>query len=445
MKEREAVIRDIIHFITTDIWRIRLKDISRSKSFFLKQLRIILLAVRGFDEDRCQLRASALTFYSLLSIVPVVAIIFGIAKGFGFQEVLEKELLQNFSAHEAVLVQVMEFAKSLLETTQGGLIAGIGLLVLFWTVIKVLGSIERSFNNVWGVKSPRPWSRKFTDYISVLLIAPILFILASSIMVFITSQVTFITEKFALLGFFSSVIFFLLKLLPYCIVWILFTFIYIFMPNTKVRFTSGLVAGIVAGSIYQLVQWGYIAFQVGVAKYNAIYGSFAALPLFLVWLQLSWLVVLFGAEISFSHQNVDTYEFEPDCLHVSVSFKKLLSLRIVHLLVKNFSAGKSPLAAAAIAHTLEVPIRLVRQMLFELVESGILSEVATREYEETAYQPGRDSDSLTIQYVIDALEKRGVDSIPTAQTEELKVLSESLQTFNDVIVSSPANKLLKNI
>jgi len=445
MKEREAVIRDIIHFITTDIWRIRLKDISRSKSFFLKQLRIILLAVRGFDEDRCQLRASALTFYSLLSIVPVIAILFGIAKGFGFQEVLEKELLQNFSAHEAVLVQVMEFAKSLLETTQGGLLAGIGLLVLFWTVIKVLGSIERSFNNVWGVKSPRPWSRKFTDYISVLLIAPILFILASSIMVFITSQVTFITEKFALLGFFSSVIFFLLKLLPYCIVWILFTFIYIFMPNTKVRFTSGLVAGIVAGSIYQLVQWGYIAFQVGVAKYNAIYGSFAALPLFLVWLQLSWLVVLFGAEISFSHQNVDTYEFEPDCLHVSVSFKKLLSLRIVHLLVKNFSAGKSPLAAAAIAHTLEVPIRLVRQMLFELVESGILSEVATREYEETAYQPGRDSDSLTIQYVIDALEKRGVDSIPTAQTEELKVLSESLQTFNDVIVSSPANKLLKNI
>jgi membrane protein len=264
-------------------------------------------------------------------------------------------------------------------------------------------------------------------------------------MVFITSQVTFITEKFALLGLFSSVIFFLLKLLPYCIVWTLFTFIYIFMPNTKVRFTSGLVAGIVAGSIYQLVQWGYIAFQVGVAKYNAIYGSFAALPLFLVWLQLSWLVVLFGAEISFSHQNVDTYEFEPDCLHVSVSFKKLLSLRIVHLLVKNFSAGKSPLAAAAIAHTLEVPIRLVRQMLFELVESGILSEVATREYEETAYQPGRDSDSLTIQYVIDALEKRGVDSIPTAQTEELKVLSESLQTFNDVIVSSPANKLLKNI
>ena len=434
MKEREAVIRNIIHFITTDIWRIRLRDISRSKSFFLKQLRIIVLAVRGFDEDRCQLRASALTFYSLLSIVPVIAILFGIAKGFGFQEVLEKDLLEKFSAHEAVLVQAMEFAKSLLETTQGGLIAGIGLVVLFWTVIKVLGSIERSFNNVWGVKKARPWSRKFTDYIAVILIAPILFLLSSSITVFITSQVTFITERFALLGFFSSLIFFLLKLLPYCIVWILFTFIYIFMPNTKVRFTSGLVAGIVAGSIYEMVQWGYITFQVGVAKYNAIYGSFAALPLFLGWLQVSWLVVLFGAEISFSHQNVDTYEFEPDCLHVSVALKKLLSLRIVHLLVKNFSAGKAPLAASAIVHTLEVPIRLVRQMLFELVESGILSEVATQENEEPAYQPGRDSDSLTIQYVIDALEKRGVDTIPTAQTAESKVLSESLQAFNDVIV-----------
>ena len=439
------MIRKILQFITTDIWRIRLRDIPRSKSFFLKLLRILILAVRGFDEDRCQLRASALTFYSLLSIVPVVAIIFGIAKGFGFQEGLEKELLDKFSEHQAVLVQVMEFAKSLLETTQGGLIAGIGLAVLFWTVIKVLGSIERSFNNVWGVKNSRPWSRKFTDYMSVLLIAPILFILSSSLMVFITSQVTFITEKFALLGYFSSLIFFLLKLLPYCIVWILFTFIYIFMPNTKVKYTSGLVGGIVAGTVYQLVQWGYIAFQVGVAKYNAIYGSFAALPLFLVWLQLSWLVVLFGAEICFSHQNVDTYEFEPDCLNVSVSFKKLLSLRIVHLLVKNFSAGKASLAGHQIAHTLEVPIRLVRQILFELVESGILSEVATQDNEEITYQPGRDSDSLTIQYVIDALEKRGVDSIPTSQTEAAQVLSESLQAFNDTILNLPANKLLKTI
>jgi membrane protein len=439
------VIAKLIDFITTDIWRIRLKDIPRSKSFFLKQLRIIVLAVRGFDEDRCQLRASALTFYSLLSIVPVIAILFGIAKGFGFQEVLEKELLEKFSAHQAVLVQVMGFAKSLLETTKGSLIAGIGLAILFWTVIKVLGSIERSFNNVWGVKNPRPWSRKFTDYITVILIAPLLFVLSSSITVFITSQVTFITEKFALLGFFSSLIFFLLKLVPYCIVWILFTFIYIFMPNTKVKFTSGLVAGIVAGSIYELVQWGYITFQVGVAKYNAIYGSFAALPLFLGWLQVSWLVVLFGAEISFSHQNVDTYEFEPDCLQVSMSFKKLLSLHITHVLVKNFSAGKPPLTATMITQVLEVPIRLVRQVLFELTESGIVSAVVTDDGENPAYQPGRDSDSLTIQYVIDALEKRGVDSIPTAQTEELNVLAESLQTFNDSIVSSPANKLLKSI
>ncbi len=200
------MIARLIDFITTDIWRIRLQDTPRSKSFFLKQLRIVILAVRGFDEDRCHL-ACALTFYSLLSIVPVIAILFGIAKGFGFQEMLEKELLEKFSAHQAVLVQVMDFAKSLLETTRGGLIAGIGLAVLFWTVIKVLGSIERSFNNVWGVKTPRPWSRKFTDYISVLLIAPILFLLSSSIMVFITSQVTFITEKFALLGVFSPLFF----------------------------------------------------------------------------------------------------------------------------------------------------------------------------------------------------------------------------------------------
>ncbi|MDX1779413.1 MAG: YhjD/YihY/BrkB family envelope integrity protein, partial [Thermodesulfobacteriota bacterium] len=142
------MIKKIVQFITTDIWRIRLRDIPGSKSFFLRQLRIVILAVRGFDEDRCQLRASALTYYTLLSIVPVAAIIFGIAKGFGFQEVLERDLLEKFSEHEAVLLQVIDFAKSVLETTKGGLIAGIGLAVLFWTVIKVLGTIERSFNNV---------------------------------------------------------------------------------------------------------------------------------------------------------------------------------------------------------------------------------------------------------------------------------------------------------
>jgi membrane protein len=439
------MISKLINFVTTDIWRIRLKDLSRGRSFAIKQLRMVLLALRRFNEDKCQLRASALTFYSLLSIVPVVAMAFGVAKGFGFQEVLEERLLEEFSGHKEVIVQVINFAQSLLENTEGGVVAGIGVVILLWSVIKLLGTIEHSFNDIWGVKRPRTLGRKFTDYLSVMFICPILLIMSSSITVFITTQVQFITERFVLLGAFSSLIFLLLKFLPYCMIWILFTFVYVFMPNIKVKLTSCLLAGIVGGTIYAVVQWVYIVFQVGVARYNAIYGGFAALPLFLVWLQLSWLVVLLGAEISFAHQNVDTCEYEPDCLGASFSIKRLMSLRIAQLLVHNFSEGSTPLTATSIAQRLEIPMRLVRQILFELVESGIASEVKTQVYKETAYQPARDGETLSIKYVIDALEQRGVKNIPVAQTQELEVLSESLRTFDNIVAKSPANKLLKDI
>jgi membrane protein len=439
------MISKIINFIKVEIWRIRLKDLSRKKSFLIKQLRVILLALRGFDEDKCQLRASALTFYSLLSIVPVLAMGFGISKGFGFDKLLEEQLLGSFVGQEAIIQQVIGFARSLLDNTRGGVVAGVGVAVLFWTVIKVLGNIERSFNDIWGIKQPRKFSRKFSDYLSVMLICPILIIVSSSITVFITTQVQLITEKILLLGAISPFISFILKLLPYSMIWILFTFMYIFMPNTKVNFKSGLLAGVLAGSIYEIIQWAYITFQVGVVKYNAIYGSFAALPMFLVWLQMSWLIVLFGAEISFAHQNVDMYEFEPDCLRASYSFRKLLTLRVVNLVIKNFSKGSKPFTASEISHMIEIPIRLMRQILYELVQAGIISEVKTEEYKETAYQPARDTQALTVKSIIDALEQKGIDNIPIAQTEELKVLSDSLQKFSDVIEKSSANKLLKDI
>ncbi len=439
------MISKTVNFLKTDIWRIRLKNLPFAKSFLIKQLRIILVALRGFDEDKCQLRASALTFYSLLSIVPVVAMAFGIAKGFGFEKLLEKQILNKMPGQEAVLMQIVDFANKLLENTKGGMVAGIGVAILFWTVIKVLGNIEKSFNDIWGIREQRNMGRKFSDYLSIMLLCPILVIMSSSATVFITTQIALITEKVALLGFFSPVIFFMLKLLPYCVIWVLFTFIYLFMPNTKINFKSGMLAGIAAGTIYQLAQWGYINFQVGVAKYNAIYGSFAALPLFLVWLQLSWLIVFFGAEISFAHQNVDTYEFEPDCLRVSYSFKKLISLRIMHLLTKNFSKCQKPYTATEISHILEIPIRLVRQILFELVESGIASEIHTDKYKVVAFQPACDTSSLTIKRVINAMEERGTNSVPIGDSQELKRLSESLGIFNSAIEKSPANILLKDL
>ena len=318
------MISRIIDFLKNDIWQIRLKSYPRPKSFLIRQLRIIVLAVRGFNEDKCKFRASALTFYSLLSIVPVIAMFFGIAKGFGLQQRVQNLIKTRLLGQEEITEKIIAFSNSLLENTSGGFIAGIGVALLFWMIIKVLSNVESSFNEIWGVKKSRSIGRKFSDYLSIMLVCPILLVMAGSLNVAINSQLQLITQKFTILNAIGPLVFVLLKLLPYCSVWITFTFIFIFIPNTKVKLKSALIAGIIAGTIFQLTQWVYIVFQIGVAKYGAIYGSFAALPLFLFWLQISWLIVLFGAELSFAHQNVETYEFEKDCLSVSLSFKKLL-------------------------------------------------------------------------------------------------------------------------
>jgi len=436
-----------IEFITTDIWRARLEDLPFGKSFLIKQLRIIILTLRGFDEDKCFFRASSLTFYTLLSIVPVAAMLFGIAKGFGFEKLLRKELFERFpgDAQQEVLTKVIEFAESMLEATKGGLIAGIGLIVLFWSVIKVLSNIEASLNDIWEIKENRTWGRKFSDYLALMIISPLLIIVSSSATVFITSQITQLTNQIKLLGMISPLIFLSFKLIPYVLIWILFSVIYILMPNAKVNLKAGIVGGIIAGTIFQLVQWAYISFQVGTARYNAIYGSFAALPLFLLWVQISWWVVLFGAELSFASQNVSTYEYEPDSSKISHAFKKLLTLWVAHLLIRNFSRCETPLTDSQISMRLEMPIRLLHQILYDLVESGLFVETRTRDESTYGYQPACDINKLTINSIVEAIEHHGADGIPIAQTEELTALSDSLKQFSQEMENSPANILLKDI
>ncbi len=438
-------ISKVLQFLKTDIWRIRKGDITRSRFFLVRLVRILILTLRGLAEDRCQVRASALTYYSLLSIVPVAAMFFGIAKGFGYRDRLETVLLDNLPGQQEVVTRIVTFADTLLENVRGGLMAGIGLIVLFWVIITILSHIENAFNDIWGIKRARSFGRKISDYLSLMLICPILFSISSAVTVVVTSGIKNVMEKIALSGAVSPFVFFLLRLMPYCVAWILFSFLYIFMPNTKVSLRSGILAGIIAGTLYEIFQWTYINFQIGFAKYNAIYGSFAALPLFFIWLQISWLILLFGAEISFAHQTVDTYEFDEDCRNVSHSFKRLLSLRIVHLLVKHFSNGEGTWNATQIAQKLEIPLRLVNQILYELVAAGIVSEVKIDDSQTAAYQPGSDPDLMTIKYVIDALEKQGSDTIPVAQSEELQKISESLKVFSDLVRESPANHLLKEI
>ncbi|MFH1732441.1 MAG: YihY/virulence factor BrkB family protein, partial [Planctomycetota bacterium] len=372
----KRIANRIVRFTTRDIWRIRASDLSKWRFALLQYLRIFILAVRGFASDSCSLRASALTFYTILSIVPVVAMGFGIAKGFGMEKVLREQITGSLKGHEEVANNIIKFSERLLQNARGGLVAGVGIAVLLWTVIKVLGNIEKSFNHIWGVERPRGIIRRFTDYLSIMLVCPILLVMSSGITVMLRTHVATIVEKFDQLGLgaLTLILFVLLNLVPLILGWAVFALVYIFIPNTKVNVKSGIVAGIAAGTLFQIVQMLYVGFQVGVTNYSAVYGSFAALPLFLIWLQLSWLVVLFGAELSFAHQNVETYEFEPDCMAASNHFKRLISLRTAQHLIRNFADGGKPRTASEISHAFGAPIRLVNEILNKLVSGGVLSE-----------------------------------------------------------------------
>lgn len=435
----------LMNFLSQGVWSMRLKDLSGSRYFLIRQLRIYLLAIKGFYEDKCQLRASALTFYSLLSVVPVLAMFFGIAKGFGMDQLLEKELTKSLSGQEEVLSWLIEFANKMLDNTKGTLIAGLGFIILFWAVVKVLSNIEEAFNDVWQIKKGRSWGRKFSDYTSIMIFGPILLIGSSALTVFIKSMVSDFIVGNTLLETVGPLLFFLINLIPYILVWVLFTILYVFMPNTRVNFKSGMLAGVVAGTIYQVFQVIYIEFQGSVTSYNAIYGSFAALPLFLMWLQLSWLVVLFGAEISFAEQNVESYEFEAESTQISYRFRRLLSLILVHKIVRNFTKDKQPFRSKDISQELELPIRLTREIIFDLVNCGLIAELTTDRDKEMAYAPAFDIADISISRVVSALEEYGSDDIPVKKDRVYNELTHLMNKYKFNFEQQSGNVLLKDI
>jgi len=243
-------LQKISHFLTTEIWTLSVQQFSRKKKFLITQLRIFTLAFRGFQEDNCPLHASALTFYSLLSIVPIFAMLFSIAKGFGFETLLEKQLLEAFPAQKEIIFQIVDFAHSYLQNTKGGAIAFIGIIILIFTIIKVLSHIEKSFNSIWGIQKNRNIVRKFSDYLSIFLISPILFILSSSITVFISSHVADLTQTNIFFSLLGPILLTILKIFPYILVWFLFGIVYMVMPNTNVQSFSTFAVGIYNVSIW---------------------------------------------------------------------------------------------------------------------------------------------------------------------------------------------------
>jgi len=444
MRKLFSFIKNGMHFITNKMWQIRLNKLDRKQSFLIKQLRILTLAIKGFNEKKCLVKASALTYYMLFAIVPLLALLFAVAKGFGLQEKLESYLLDDFSQYADILTQAFQYADKMLQTTQGGLIAGVGILLLVYTVLNLLSSIENFFNDIWEIKKGRTFIRRITDYLAITIFAPILLFTSSGLTIFLSSEVTNI-EGMAWLSHVGFVFKVGLKIVSLLLLSGMFTFIYTALPNTRVKFKSALAAGIVAALAFDVLQWAYITFQIGAVKYNAVYGSFAALPLFLIWLQYSWYIVLFGAELSFANQNVDHYELETEIQNISTRYRRVVSLLLANLVVKNFMNEKPPLTAVQIAERLDMPIRLARLIIFDFTETKIFSEVKTEKDKELAYQPAVSDAKLSVKYILDKLDNKGVNAMPIHSATELENIHKIMNEFDRVLIDNKGNVLVRDI
>lgn len=405
----------------------------------IRVLTIFYVAGRDFVADKCGVRSSALTFYSTLSLVPILALLFGIAKGFGFEDRLKRNIVESADQNQEIFLKMFEFAENTLRNARGGVVAGIGVIILVYTLLRTISLVEDSFNDIWEVKKARTWVRKFTDYLSITLLAPFLLIFSSSVTVFVSSNVQEVAQKIGIESVVGPLLEFGLELTPYILIWILFLGVYMIMPNKKVNFSSGLFAAVVAGSLYQVVEWVYIGFQIGVSKYNAIYGSFAALPLFLIWVQTSWNIVLFGAELSYAFQNLDELLLEKKNKQPSPIQKLKLSLLVMKALVQHYSDKVPFISASQIAAEADIPLHKTHNILYDLEQCNLV--VSTDDAEENhLYQPARDADQLNVSFVIESL--IGEEGEKLEGHPEMDHLLEGLK--KDILIST-GNKRVAEI
>ena len=437
-----ALLARTIRFVTYDIWRITENEVSGLKEIYINIIKTVILAVRGFQSENLQTKASALTYSTLLSIVPLLAVLLGIAKGFGFQGTVRQELFDYFPGHEMELNKAFEFVESYLAQAQGGVIIGVGLILLFYTVINLISSVEDTFNDIWQIQKSRPWYRKISDYLALFLVLPVLMTASSGLSIFMsTLQNSFLGQYL----FFTPLVELFLHIAPYIITTLAFTGLYVSLPNTKVRFVNGLVAGFIAGCAFQLFQFIYISGQIWVSKYNAIYGSFAALPLFLLGLQISWTICLFGAELTYAGQNIRNFSFDKDTENISRRFRDFVSILIMSLIAKRFEENAKPYTAEEISEECQIPIRLTHQILYELQEINLLHEVVDENNEDIGYQPSMDINKMNVALLLDRLDTHGSEDFKIDKDKEFSEQWEVLMNAREEYYKSASHVLLKDL
>jgi membrane protein len=337
-----------------------------------------LYVANAFQRDQCLLRASALAYVTSLSIVPFLAVAFSISKGFGFQNspYIHNFLMNITAGREKVVEHIIDY----INRTDVGTLGAVGVAILLVTVFSLIGTIENTLNTIWGAKYQRPLRRKFADYLSVTLVCPLLIIVALSFTASMQSH--FLVQEILSYTVFSYVYLAVLKLMPFLLVAMALFFLYKFVPNTRIGTKSALGAAAVAGVLWQVSQSVFINYQIGVSRYNAIYGSFAQLPFFLVWLYLSWVIVLVGAEVGFGLENYERESAESTLGQFNIGSKERLSLAIMLVCVRRFEAGEGAVAARELVRILNLPLKAVNQILYVLVRTGFLLPVQQGDQEE---------------------------------------------------------------
>ncbi len=429
-------------FIVENILHTPERELSGLWRNLRKLVSVIRITAKHFLDDELQLRASALTYNTMLAIVPILAILIAVAGGFGFEKIIESQILESFPAQKDALSTAFQFVDNYLKFSQSGVVIGIGVVFLLWTVISLLSNIEMTMNKIWQAKE-RSLYHKVNDYTSLFIFLPILMILSSGTSVLIT---TFLKDAEETFGFITPLIYKLLELSPYFFTIIFFTVAYLLIPNTKVKFKYAFIAGILCGIAFQLFQYLYLNGQIWVSKYNAIYGSFAFLPLLLLWMQLSWLIFLFGVLLSFSMQTAD-YGNEDNVKSISSQYYKFILLIISCVIVQRFEKGLSPLTLQNISSTYNIPIRIAKTVINKLINSGIIIETLSDDERVPSYQPAFDISNMSVGMLLSRVDADGTGekNFRINRDEKYKLQWETITKAYNTMYNAMDNILIKDV
>lgn len=385
----------------------------------IRTVKIINLSIRSFLDRDLQMRSASLTYYTVLAIVPALAMLFAIGRGFGFQNLLQTELFRYFPAQRQALESALTYVDNYLAQASQGIFIGIGLIFLIWTLVSLMSNVEDTFNHVWGVTTKRSLQRKFTDYTALFLLLPVLMVCSAGISIFMTDAVQHVFEGNPI----SPMMHRLLSFTPIVIAWLVFTVAYYLIPNTKVNLRGALFAGILCGTLFYAVQLLFVSGQVYVSKYNAIYGSFAFLPLLLVWLQLSWLITLAGAVLTYAWQNFDKYIHREKVKNMSHTYTNRLAIAVLAIAAERFDNRQRLLTKAELIDSFDIPGPLADVLIDRLLRADLLNAVTQSKGSEIGYQPAYSPDKIMLNDVANQLANLGnTDYAPKAGTRFAKLL-----------------------